>query len=234
MSDARPRVLRHAFSLPNIITYLRIAAIPAVLFIMQSDSRRNAFIAAMIFCVASLTDFLDGYLARKLNLISFIGKFLDPLADKLLVTGCLIMLVDLGRVSPWVVFVILAREIIITTLRTLAMGEGTVIAARDLGKQKTAFQMVGTWALMVHYDYPLLDLFFDENVSFHRLGTVLLYISVFFSILSAGDYFVGFVKGLNQKQSDAPPPTSPSPEPPPRADARPGGPSAERRAASST
>lgn len=206
MSDGRPRLFRHAFSLPNIITYLRILVIPLVLFIMQSDSRRNAFIAAMLFCLASLTDFVDGYLARRMNLISFIGKFLDPLADKLLVTGCLIMLVDLGRASPWVVFVILAREVIITTLRTLAMGEGTVIAARDLGKQKTAFQMVGTWALMVHYDYPLLDIWFDENVSFHRLGTVLLYISVVFSILSAGDYFWGFVKGLRAKANPEPAP----------------------------
>lgn len=215
MSEARQRrVFRHAFSLPNVITYLRILAIPAVLLILRSDSRRNAFIAAMIFAVASLTDFLDGYLARKLNLISFIGKFLDPLADKLLVTGCLVMLVDLGRVSPWVVFIILAREIIITTLRTLAMGEGTVIAARDLGKQKTAFQMVGTWALMVHYDYPLLDFIFPENVNFHRVGTVLLYISVFFSILSAGDYFWGFVKGLDQKKAadrEAPPDDAPPP-----------------------
>jgi len=217
MKEPRRRITRHAFSLPNIITYLRIAAIPAVLFVMQSDSRRNAFIAAMVFALASVTDFLDGYLARRMNLISFIGKFLDPLADKLIVTGCLLMLLHLGRVSPWVVFVILAREIIITTLRTLAMGEGTVIAARDLGKQKTAFQMVGTWALMVHYDYPLLDIFFDEPVSFHRMGTMFLYISVVFSILSAGDYFVGFVKGLRDKPGPSSDTSGSTPEPAPTA-----------------
>lgn len=200
MTAGRPRVLRHAFSLPNMITYIRIVAVPGVLFMMQTDSRRNAFFASLLFFFASATDFLDGYLARRMNLISFIGKFLDPLADKLLVTGCLIMLLHLGRVSPWVVFIILAREIIITTLRSLAAGEGTVIAARNLGKEKTVFQMVGTWCLMVHYEYPLLDIFFDEPVNFHRMGSIFLYISVFFSIVSAADYFVGFVKGMKEKQ----------------------------------
>ncbi|MCA9549216.1 MAG: CDP-diacylglycerol--glycerol-3-phosphate 3-phosphatidyltransferase [Myxococcales bacterium] len=218
----RPRVLRNAFALPNLITYFRILCIPGVLFVMQSDSPRNAFIAAMLFAAASVTDFLDGYLARKMNLISFIGKFLDPLADKLLVTGTLVMLVHLGRANPWVVFIILSREIIITTLRTLAMGEGTVIAARDLGKQKTAFQMVGIWALLVHYPYPLLDLIFDEPVNFHRVGTIFLYISVLFSVLSAADYFWGFVKGVQEKERErkaTPPPAAPpAPAPPaPRA-----------------
>ncbi len=202
MKVGKPRVLKHAFSLPNLITYVRIAAVPGVLFIMQTDSRRNAFFASMLFFFASATDFLDGYLARRMNLISFIGKFLDPLADKLLVTGCLIMLLSLGRVSPWVVFIVLAREIIITTLRSLAAGEGTVIAARNLGKEKTVFQMVGTWCLMVHYEYPLLDIFFDEPVNFHRMGVIFLYISVFFSIVSAADYFVGFVQGMQKKQKE--------------------------------
>ena len=200
-SPRRPRILRHALSLPNLVTYFRILCIPGVMFVMQSDSPRNAFIAAMLFATASATDFLDGYLARRMNLISFIGKFLDPLADKLLVTGALVMLIHLGRADPWVVFIILARETIITTLRVLAMGEGTVIAARDLGKQKTAFQMVGIWALLVHYPYPLLDLF-EEPVSFHRIGTIFLYISVVFSVVSAADYFWGFAKGLRDKERD--------------------------------
>jgi CDP-diacylglycerol--glycerol-3-phosphate 3-phosphatidyltransferase len=194
---------KQALSLPNLITYGRIAAIPAVLATMQSDSRRNAFVAAMIFAAASATDALDGYLARRFNMTSVLGKLLDPLADKLIVLGTLIMLLHLGRVSAWVVFIILARDIIINGLRTIAIGEGLVIAARDLGKQKTAFQMVGVWMLLVHYTYTLPPL--SEPVDFHRIGTVLLYISVFFSVTSAIDYFYGFYKTIvRRSRSETP------------------------------
>lgn len=225
MSGKKTSLAGQARSLPNLITYARILAIPVVLLVMQGDSPRNAFLAAMIFAVASITDFLDGYLARRFNMISLIGKFLDPLADKLLVMGTLVMLIYLGRVSPWIVFVILAREIIITTLRTIAMSEGMVIAARDLGKQKTAFQMVGIWALLVHYPYEILELF-DDPVSFHRLGTYFLYISVFFSILSAGEYFLAFFRTVSSRETKGDsgkargaggaPRTAPGPEKAPR------------------
>ncbi len=193
-----PGLGRQAVALPNLITYIRILIIPVVLLIMQYDSPQNAFIAAMMFAGASITDALDGYLARRFNLISVIGKFLDPLADKLLVMGSLIMLVHLGRTSAWIVFLILAREISITALRTIAAGEGLVIAAREWGKQKTAFQMVGIWSLIVHYPHSLLT---DESVDFHKMGTYLLYISVVFSVLSAGDYFVSFFKTVMEKEA---------------------------------
>lgn len=210
-----------ALALPNLITYARIVAIPVVLGIMQFDSRRNAFIAAMLFATASATDALDGYLARRYGLTSMIGKFLDPLADKLIVTGCLLMLLYLGRASPWLVFIIVSRETVITTLRVIAMGEGLEIAARDLGKQKTAFQMVGIWSLLVHYEYPLLD-FIPEKVNFHRLGTYMLYISVFFSLLSAAEYFLAFFRTVaaneaaSREDASAPPP-GPAPTVPTRA-----------------
>ena len=126
----RPRrksLATQALQLPNLITYARVLAIPAVLMMMQYDSPRNAFIAAMIFAVASATDALDGYLARRFNQTSLIGKFLDPLADKLIVMGALLMLIHLGRVSPWIALLILSREIIVTGLRTIAAGEGLVI-----------------------------------------------------------------------------------------------------------
>jgi CDP-diacylglycerol---glycerol-3-phosphate 3-phosphatidyltransferase len=187
---------KQASSLPNLITYVRIAAIPAVLAIMQYDSRRNAFVAAMLFALASATDALDGYLARRFNLTSVLGKLLDPLADKLIVLGSLIMLLHLGRVSAWIVFILLARDIIINGLRTIAIGEGMVIAARDLGKQKTAFQMVGVWMLLVHYTYWLPPL--PGEVDFHLVGTYLLYISVVLSIVSAVDYFVTFFRAMVQ------------------------------------
>lgn len=185
---------KQALTLPNLITYVRIIAIPGVLAVMQFDSRRNAFIAAMIFAVASATDALDGYLARRFKMTSVLGKLLDPLADKLIVLGTLIMLLHLGRVSAWIVFVLIARDTIVTGLRTIAVAEGLVIGARDLGKQKTAFQMVGIWMLLVHYTYRLPPL--SDPVDFHRIGTFLLYISVFFSVISAVDYFVGFFRTM--------------------------------------
>lgn len=191
----RSSLTKNALNPPNLITFVRILAIPAVLVVMQSDSPRNAFLAAMIFALASATDALDGYLARRLNLTSVLGKFLDPLADKLIVLGTLIMLLYLGRVSPWIVFILLARDIIINGLRTIAMGEGMVIAARELGKQKTAFQMVGVWALLVHYRYHLDPI--AEPVDFHRIGTWLVYISVVMSVVSAVDYFVSFARAVS-------------------------------------
>lgn len=205
-----PTLSQQAMKPPNLITFGRILAIPAVLATMQSDSQRNAFIAAMIFAAASATDALDGYLARRFNMTSVLGKILDPLADKLIVLGTLIMLLHLGRVSAWIVFIILARDIIINGLRTIAIGEGMVIAARDLGKQKTAFQMVGVWALLVHYRYPLDPI--AEPVDFHRIGTFLLYISVFFSVVSAIDYFAGFSRSMMEKgRREEPPPKEPEP-----------------------
>lgn len=181
---------RQALSLPNLVTYVRILAIPVVLWVMRSDSPANAFLAAVLFGLAAASDALDGYLARRMNLTSVVGKLLDPLADKVLVMGVLVVLVDLGRVSAWLVVLILGREMLVTGLRSIAASEGVVIAARDLGKQKTALQMVGVWCLLVHYRYPVLG----GEVSFHAVGTVCLLISVVFSLISAADYVVGFAK----------------------------------------
>lgn len=210
-----PGLRAEALYLPNLVTYARILLVPAVVFVMQFDSPRNAFLAAMLFAAISCTDFLDGFLARRYNQVSVIGKFVDPLADKLLVLGVLVMLLDLGRVSPWIALILLAREIVVTTLRTLAVNEGLVIAARDLGKQKTALQMIGLWALILHYPYPLLDFAFDDPVDFHRIGTYFLYLSVAFSLVSAGDYFRGFFQGIRRGRPSAsgtsPGPPSPGP-----------------------
>ena len=196
-TEARTWSLREqAVALPNLVTYGRIAAIPVVMAVMQFDSRTNALIAAALFGLASASDALDGYLARRLNQTSLIGKFLDPLADKLLVLGCLVMLIQLERVSPWIVFVIVSREIVVTTLRTIAMGEGVVISARSLGKWKTVFQLASLGALLVHYDYSLGFVGLEQSLSFHAVGTVLLAASVVLSLASAGDYFLGFFRGL--------------------------------------
>ena len=190
-----------ALAVPNLVTYARIAAVPLVMTVMAADSPTNALIAAAIFAAASATDALDGYLARRLNQVSIIGKFLDPLADKLIVLGALVMLLQLGRVSPWVVFLLVSREIIVTTLRTIAISEGVVIAARSLGKWKTGFQMVGLACLLIHYPYAVPAPGLGGSVSFHALGTALIWVSVVFSLLSAADYFWGFFRSLQAREA---------------------------------
>ncbi|MFO0724689.1 MAG: CDP-diacylglycerol--glycerol-3-phosphate 3-phosphatidyltransferase [Myxococcota bacterium] len=188
----KTRLSQQALSLPNLLTYLRVLGIPGVLILMSVDTPRYAFFASLVFALASVTDALDGYIARRYNLGSVLGKFLDPLADKLLVLAVLLMLLDLGRVPVWAALIIIGREMTITGLRSVAAAEGIVIAARDLGKTKTAFQLVGLWALIVNHAYPIELL--PEPVDFHRLGLAFLYISLFFSVLSAWDYLAGFFR----------------------------------------
>ncbi|HEX9022356.1 MAG TPA: CDP-diacylglycerol--glycerol-3-phosphate 3-phosphatidyltransferase, partial [Geobacteraceae bacterium] len=141
------------WNLPNILTLLRIACIPLLVVILLSPSREAGFWAALIFAAASITDWLDGYLARRMGIVTVFGKFLDPIADKLIVMAALIMLLPYGNVSAWMVLVILGREIIITGLRGIASTEGIVIPASDLGKFKTIFQIVAILGLLLHYDY---------------------------------------------------------------------------------
>ena len=136
------RSLRKEFlNAPNAITLVRIAMIPVILYFTYVESRVNSFVAGLVYAVTGTTDFLDGWIARKKGLITVIGKFLDPLADKLIVMAALVMLVHLGRVPAWIVIVIMAREFMVTGLRTIAMSEGIVIAAGQEGKHKTAFQV---------------------------------------------------------------------------------------------
>jgi CDP-diacylglycerol--glycerol-3-phosphate 3-phosphatidyltransferase len=181
---------------PNAITLVRIAMIPVFLWFTYHESRVDSFIACIVYAVTSATDFLDGWLARRRNLVTVIGKFLDPLADKLIVMAALVMLVHLGRVAAWVVIVIMAREFIVTGLRTIAMSEGIVIAAGQEGKQKTAFQLAGISFLLLHYSYPVDFWLFSFMLDGNRVGTWLLYISMVFSVLSAWHYFEGFVRAV--------------------------------------
>ncbi|MBQ4339728.1 MAG: CDP-diacylglycerol--glycerol-3-phosphate 3-phosphatidyltransferase, partial [Firmicutes bacterium] len=133
-------------NLPNKLTILRMVLIPVfMIFLMMGFS----YVAAVIFIVASLTDALDGHIARKYNLITNFGKIMDPLADKLLVTAALLCLVQLGHVAAWMVFVILAREFLIVSLRAVAASQGIVIAASKWGKLKTISQMAAVILLLL-------------------------------------------------------------------------------------
>ena len=182
------------FNLPNAVTLTRIGMIPIILTFTYYESRLNSFVAAIVFAVTAATDFLDGWIARRRGLVTVIGKFLDPLADKLVVVSTLIMLVHLGRVAAWLVIVIMAREFIVSGLRTMAMGEGIVIAAGQEGKYKTAVQLAAISFLLVHYRYQVDFLLFQVEVDANAVGTWLLYLSMAFSVWSAAVYIRDFLQ----------------------------------------
>jgi len=190
-------------NLPNLITLGRIALIPVTsLFIFYGDPI-SCLIAVLLFWIAGVSDWLDGYLARKQGLVSMTGKFLDPLADKLLVMATLLMLLPLGRISVWLVMIILSREISVMALRSIASAEGMVIAAGQGGKYKTAFQMVGLLGLIIHYEYMVDFYFVSFRFNYHLFGLWLLIISVGFSLHSAWEYFRSFLRAIEGHEQPA-------------------------------
>ncbi len=202
-TQAKPRArsLREdALNLPNLLTMLRIVMIPAVMFLLWDGTPVMNFWAGWVYTLATITDALDGYLARKQGLVSVLGKFLDPLADKLIVMATLVLMVGMGRVPAWVVVVILARELSISMLRTIAVTEGVVIAAGDGGKAKTALQMVAVLFLMLHHRYKVDFWFTEQYVDFNLAGLWLLYLSVFFAVTSAGEYAKLFIEAVEAKE----------------------------------
>lgn len=181
-------------NLPNKLTFLRLLLIPFFLLLtafsfdwgsvqwLGSEIEIHILIAAIIFIVASFTDWLDGYIARRDNLVTNFGKFADPLADKLLVASALIMLIELGKAPGWVVAIIIAREFAVTGLRLLLVEEGgTVLAAAWPGKIKTVTQFLAIIFLLIA-DFPFAGIGFP-------IGTILLYIALIFTIYSGVDYF---------------------------------------------
>lgn len=193
MTTSRPDQI---LNLPNILTMMRIAAIPLLAALLLSPSQPSGFWAAVVFALASITDWLDGYLARRMGIVTVFGKFLDPIADKMIVMAAMVMILPFGRVPAWMVLVILGREIIITGLRGIASSEGIVIPASNLGKFKTIFQIVAILGLVLHYDYnwffgiahPLL------TVNMHNVGMFYLWIATVLTIWSGVDYLVRFIK----------------------------------------
>jgi len=187
--ERRKSLFADTFNIPNVLTMLRVAAIPICLYYLDQDTPRTGFWAAMIFTAAGITDVLDGYLARKLNLVSVFGKLVDPLADKLIVMATLVWMVKMDRIPPWAVVVLLARELSVQSLRSVAASEGVIISAGQEGKTKTALQVVGIIVLLygnpAHLTYLGIDL---GVVDLARVGRVLIYLSLVWSVSSMAQY----------------------------------------------
>ena len=167
-------------NLPNKLTVLRVIMVPFFVFFMLTDvgGAANKWIALAIFVIASLTDMLDGKIARKYNLVTNFGKFMDPLADKLLVCSAMICLIPSGKLPTAIVIVIIAREFIISGFRLVASDNGIVIAANYWGKFKTTFQMIGVVLLI--FNIPALS----------TLTTIIVWIALALTVISLVDYIV--------------------------------------------
>lgn len=198
---ARRTLAQDAVNLPNLLTMGRVVLIPLCLWLLDKDTPRSGFWASMAFTAAALTDVLDGWLARKLGVVSVLGKLLDPLADKLIVMATLVWLVPMGRMPAWIVVVLLARELSVTALRGVAASEGVVIAAGQEGKTKTALQMIGIICLLVGYPYHLAYFGIDLGiVDFVHIGSALVYFSLVFSVASAAQYLRIFAAAVEAKE----------------------------------
>ena len=176
-------------NLPNKLSIARVLCIPAIVTLLHFPGSGCRIAAAVLFIIGCLTDFLDGHIARKKNLITDFGKFIDPVADKLLVLTTLIMLIRLGLVPAWIVIVILCRELAVDGLRMVAVAKGHVIAAGPLGKCKTACQMILISAMLI------------LNLSVYNAWplTLLAGIVVLLTIVSAVDYFIRNASVLSEK-----------------------------------
>jgi CDP-diacylglycerol--glycerol-3-phosphate 3-phosphatidyltransferase len=172
------------FNLPNTLSLFRIGCIPLLVILLFFPHKTTSFLAALVFALASISDLLDGFVARRHQLVTTFGQFLDPLADKLIVSAALIMLIPLGRVPAWMVVVIIGRELAIMGLRSVAVSEGKVISADNLGKQKMVFQTVAILGLLLHYEY--------YGVDFHAIGMFFLWLAVIITLWSGFNYFRNF------------------------------------------
>ena len=171
---------RQIYNMPNLLTMSRILIIPVIFALLFFKKEIYGIYASAFFILAVLTDFIDGYIARKKKLVTNLGIFLDPIADKLLVVTILIMLIPLNRIPAWVVVIIIFREIFITGLRAIASEKGVVISAGKEGKWKTAFQMFGIFFLLIYYEH--------FNINFGDIGLILIFISIVFSLISSYKY----------------------------------------------
>lgn len=191
MSQLNRKVL---FSVPNILTYSRIAVIPIIVVLLMlqgmarpmEENRLLSHISAVLFVLAGISDLVDGYYARKYGMVSILGKFVDPTADKLIHMAVMVMLIPLGRFPAWLVVIILFREILISGLRAVSAAEGVVISAGVWGKRKMVWLTCGLTGLILYY--PVL------GVSVYSAGWVCIVIGLVYSFLSAGEYLYLFFR----------------------------------------
>ena len=192
-------------NLPNKLTLLRIFIVPLLIVFLITPSTLSSFMAALIFLLASFTDWLDGHLARSTNQITTLGKILDPIADKLLVCSTLIPLVALGRVPSWIAVVIIGRELAITGLRSIVSLQGIVVPAGTLGKLKMGFEIVGIFFLILNLDAWIFH--------FRTVGLIFLVLGMVFGVISGIDYFVKIFQKIDLFENNSQTSSRPKPTP---------------------
>ena len=180
--------LKDHFSNPNVLTMYRVVAIPGVVLLLMFPNRWTTFLATLFFSIASITDALDGYFARRRGMESSFGKVMDPVADKLLVSSAFIMMTSLGWVPAWIVCIIIGRELAVTGLRNLMAESREDVSASNLGKYKTGFQIAAIIPLLMHYPYL--------RIQFHLIGMFFLWCALLLTIWSGADYFLRFRRVL--------------------------------------
>jgi len=181
-------------NLPNFLTLLRIAAIPLIVWLLHDPSPKAAFVTFGVYFLASLTDFFDGYIARRYGLTTALGQLLDPLADKLLVVSALLMIALMPRspsIPGWLLVIIIGRELAVTGLRSIAASEGIVLGAEATGKLKMVLQTIGVHALIIHYTY--------FGISFHSVGMLTLLVSAVVGVWSAVEYHLIVLRALTER-----------------------------------
>ena len=189
---------------PNLLTSFRIALVPVLVVLLRDPGPFAGAVAAVLFVLGSLSDYYDGYLARKHGIVTTLGKFLDPLADKLLVVSVLIMLAAMPcapelagvcepRVPSWLVVLIVGRELAVTGLRSIAASEGITLGAEELGKYKTIFQIFALTGLLLHERYLFVD--------FHLGGVYFLWIAVVMGLWSAVDYHARVYRAVRARHA---------------------------------
>lgn len=181
---------RETFNLPNTITLMRIGVVPFLFILLSNPGEFWSLVIAGLFVVASITDFFDGYIARKYHMITTMGKFLDPIADKIIVNTAMILMIPIGRIPAWIVAITIIRDLIVDVIRSIASSEGIYMQASILGKQKTVTQIIAVTALMIHYSI--------FGINAHIVGTVVLYVALFLTIYSGIDYFIKLYKSVVQ------------------------------------
>jgi CDP-diacylglycerol--glycerol-3-phosphate 3-phosphatidyltransferase len=184
---------KRVLNLPNAITLLRIGIIPVLFFLLESPGPDGSLLIAGIFVMASLTDLLDGYVARRYQIVTTMGKFLDPIADKLVVNTAMILMIPIGRIPAWIVAIIIIRDFTVDGIRTIASSEGVIIGSSRLAKQKTLCQVVAVTALMIHYPFLGADS--------HLVGIAILYVALLLTLYSGLDYLVKFFNEIFNKKN---------------------------------